>query len=72
MKTTVLLVLSTLWRSPKKRFLTLLFILCVWPGASTAQAATADAVVAWGAGRSNPESNPVFPDYGQSLVPVAA
>ena len=45
----------------QKHFLTLILLLCVWPGASTAQAATADAVGAWGAN-----------DYGQTTVPVAA
>ena len=41
--------------------LTQLLILCAWPGASTAQAASPGEVVAWG--RS---------DEGQTTVPVAA
>ena len=61
MKTTLLLALSTLWRSPKKQFLTLIVILCAWPGASTAQAQSPDAVEAWG-----------YNGYGQTIVPVAA
>ena len=59
MKTTLLLILSTLWRSPKKHFLTLLLILCVWPGASTARAQAPGAVAAWGDNT-----------YGQTTMPV--
>ena len=43
------------------RGMLMLLLLCTWPGASTVQAATADAVGAWG-------NN----DYGQTDVPVAA
>ena len=45
----------------QKHFLTLLFLLGAWSGASIAHAASADAVVAWGAD-----------EYGQTTVPVTA
>src|SRR5687767_3658859 len=61
MKTTLLLTLSRLWRSPQKQFLTLLILLCAWPGASTAQAQSPGAVAAWG-----------YNEYSQTTVPVAA
>jgi alpha-tubulin suppressor-like RCC1 family protein len=38
-----------------------LLLLCAWPGASIAQAAIADSVVAWGNNQ-----------FGQTTVPVAA
>src|SRR5213080_1208715 len=47
--------------------LALLLILDAWFGASTTQAGTADAVVAWGA--KSPSS---WYNYGQATVPVAA
>ena len=45
----------------QNHFLALLLILGAWPGAGTVQAATADAVAAWGDNSS-----------GQTTVPVAA
>ena len=48
MKTTLILILSTLWRSPKKHFFTPLFLMVAWSGTSTAQTATSYAVAAWG------------------------
>src|SRR5205085_705566 len=45
----------------QNQFLTLLLILGAWPGLSATQAATADAVVAWGDN-----------GFGQTTVPLAA
>ena len=46
MKTPLLLILSTLWRSPKKHFFTPLLLIAAWSFASTAQTATPYAVAA--------------------------
>ena len=48
-------------RGSFREILTLLLLLCAWPGASATQAATADAVVAWGDNSS-----------GQTTIPLAA
>ena len=53
----------------KNLYLTLLLVLCAWPGAGTAQAASSGLVLAWGAGEYNATN---YPNAGQSVVPVAA
>ena len=62
MKTTLLFARSSLRRSSRTHFFTLLLIISAWPGPRTAQAQSADAVGAWGANW----------DGGQTTVPVAA
>ena len=61
MKTTLILILSTLWRSPKKHLFTPVLLIFAWPGASIAQAQAPVTVGVWGDN-----------GYGQTTVPVAA
>ncbi len=62
MKTTLLFILSTLWRSPKRHFLKLLLLIVAWPVASIAQAQAPVTVGVWGGDNS----------AGSTSVPLAA
>ena len=64
--------LSNLWLSPKKHFLMLLLMVCVWRGANSAQAATAGTVLAWGDNRQGQVTGTGPPEGLSGMTAIAA